>query len=64
MEDFNKITIQELPKEDMLTIISALDYAAKHTKDFEYGDLKEQILVQLCSLAGCSEKEFLEFLGA
>ncbi len=62
MENFNKISIQEMSKKDMFTIINALDLAAHNTRKYEYLDLKEQILNQLCDLAGCNEEEFLAFL--
>lgn len=62
MENFNKISIQEMSKKDMYTIINALDLAANSTKDYEYTELKEQIMKQLCMLAGCNEDEFLAFL--
>lgn len=62
MENFNKISIQEMSKKDMYTIINALDLAAHNTKDYEYTELKEQIVSQLCKIAGCNEEEFLVFL--
>lgn len=62
MEEFNKISIQEMSKKDMFTILNALDFAAHHTRDLEYRNLKEQIMGQLCKLAGCNEEEFLIFL--
>jgi hypothetical protein len=62
MENFNKISIQEMSKKDMYTIINALDLAAHNTKDCEYTELKNQIMKQLCNLAGCNEDEFLVFL--
>lgn len=62
MENFNKISIQEIPKKDLYTIISALDLAAKNTNDSGYTELKEQIVMQLCTLADCDEEEFLLFL--
>ncbi len=62
MEDFNKISIQEMSKKDMFTIIKALELAAESTNDYEYIDLKEDILSQLCDLAGCSQEEFLALL--
>lgn len=62
MENFNKISIQEMSKKDMYTIINALDIAANNTNDCEYTELKEQFLKQLCGLAGCNEEEFLVFL--
>lgn len=62
MEEFNKISIQEMAKEDMFTIINALDVASHHTQNFAYKELKDQIVGQLCELAGCNEEEFLLFL--
>ena len=44
MEDFNKISIQEMSKKDMFTIIKALELAAESTNDYEYIDLKDCLL--------------------
>ncbi len=62
MEEFNKISIQEMSKQDMFIILNALDIAAQHTKKEEYRDLKDHIMEQLCKLANCNEEEFLVFL--
>lgn len=62
MEDFNKISIQEMSKNNMYTIIKALEYAGKHSQEEEYIELRKQIVEQLCTLAGCEERAFLHFL--
>ncbi|RBP46834.1 hypothetical protein [Garciella nitratireducens] len=62
MEEFNKISIQEISKKDMFTIINALDIANHYTQNIEYKELKNQIVEQLCELADCNEEEFLLFL--
>lgn len=62
MEKFNKISIQEISKKDMFTIINALDIAGHHTRSNDYKELKDQIIEQLCELADCDEEEFLLFL--
>lgn len=62
MRDFDKITIQEMAKDDMFLIIEALEYAGKNTQINEFIQLRNNILQELSSLAEVSEEEFLEYL--
>lgn len=62
MREFEKITIQEMSKDDMLLIIEALEYTGKQTKIDDFIDLRNNILEELSSLAEISEDEFLNYL--
>ncbi|MBC8589298.1 hypothetical protein [Paratissierella segnis] len=62
MHAFDKISIQEMSKNDMLLIIEALDYTGKNTKINEFIQLKNNILQELSTLAEIGEEEFLEYL--
>lgn len=60
--DFDKISIQEIGKKDMLLIIKALEYTGINTKDNDFLSLKNSILEDLSSLAELDEETFLEYL--
>lgn len=62
MREFEKITIQEMSKDDMLLIIEALEYTGRQTKIDDFIDLRKNILEELSSLAEISEDEFLNYL--
>ncbi len=62
MRNFDKISIQEMSKDDMLLIIEALEYTGKNTKINEFIQLRNNILQELSSLAEISEEEFLDYL--
>lgn len=62
MQDFDKITIQEMSKEDMLLIIQALEYTGTHTKIKEFLDLRDSFIEELSSLSEIPKEEFLDFL--
>ncbi|QZY56340.1 hypothetical protein [Crassaminicella profunda] len=62
MEDFDKISIQEISKKDMLMILQALEYTGENTKIDAFISLKDSILQQLCLLAETAEEEFLGYL--
>ncbi|WFA09873.1 hypothetical protein [Tissierella sp. Yu-01] len=62
MREFDKISIQEMSKDDMFLIIEALEYTGKNTKIKEFIQLRNNILQELSSLAEISEEEFLEYL--
>ncbi|HEY4543076.1 MAG TPA: hypothetical protein VIG40_00390 [Tissierellaceae bacterium] len=62
MQKFDTITIQEMPKEDMLLIIHALDYTAKNTEIEDFLELKNNIIQELAALAEVPESEFIKFL--
>ncbi len=62
MQDFDKITIQEMTKEDMLLIIRALEYTGTHTQVKDFLELRDSFIEELSSLADIPKKEFLDFL--
>ncbi|NLY77846.1 MAG: hypothetical protein GX080_07165 [Tissierellia bacterium] len=63
MKDFDKISIQEMTKNDMLMILKALEYTGTNTKIDDFINLKNSILKELSSLAETTEEEFLEYLS-
>ena len=63
MREFDKISIQEMSKEDMLMIIEALEYTGVKTNVEAFINLKNSILKELSSLAESSEEEFLAYLN-
>lgn len=62
MQDFDKITIQEMSKEDMLLIIRALEYTGTHTKVQDFLDLRDSFIEELSSLSEIPKKDFIDFL--
>ncbi|MBC8591260.1 hypothetical protein [Wansuia hejianensis] len=62
MQDFDKISIQEMSKDDMLLIIQALEYTGTNTKIDDFIALRDSFIMQLSDLAEVSENEFLELL--
>lgn len=60
--DFDKITIQEMSKDDMLLIIEALEYTGKATNIDDFLALRENILLELSSLAELTQDKFLDYL--
>lgn len=63
MFDFEKITIDRLSKEEMLMILQALDYTYENKKIEQFLNLKESLVLELCSLTGASSQdELLEIL--
>jgi len=63
MKDFDKISIQEISKKDMLMIIEALEYTGSKTNISAFTDLKDNIVRELSNLAESSEEEFLTYLN-
>ncbi|HHV38732.1 MAG TPA: hypothetical protein GXX70_04450 [Tepidimicrobium sp.] len=62
MRKFDKVSIQEISKKDLLLIIEALEYTGTQTSVGAFIDLKNNILKELSSLAESSQEEFLEYL--
>ncbi|NLK43411.1 MAG: hypothetical protein GX300_03330 [Tissierellia bacterium] len=62
MREFDKISIQEISKNDMLLIIEALEYTGNSTKLDEFINLRDSIVEELSSLAEVSEEDFIEYL--
>lgn len=63
MQEFEKISIAEISKKDMLVILEALEYTGKNTKIDTFIKLKENIIRELSMLADTSEDEFLSYLN-
>ena len=62
MQNFDKISIQEMSKEDMLLIIQALDYTGQNTKIDDFILLKNNFIKELSSLSEIPENEFIDYL--
>lgn len=62
MQEFDRISIAEIPKKDMLLIIKALEYTGENKNSDKFLDLKDSIIKELSELADSSEKEFMEYL--
>ena len=62
MEQFERITIEEISKHDVLMIIKALEYTGENTNIDSFLELKDSILRQLCVLTKSSEEEILNHL--
>lgn len=62
MEVFDRISIEDVSKKDMLMILKALEYTGEHSKIKSFISLKESLLKQLCTLAEATEDEFLNYL--
>lgn len=62
MQEFDKISIQEMSKDDMLLIIKALEYTGNETEIHDFIDLKNSIVEELSNLAEISENDFMEYL--
>jgi hypothetical protein len=62
MNNFDKITIQEMSKSDMLLIIQALEYTGQNTKIDDYLTLKDSFIKELSILSEIPEKDFIDYL--
>ncbi|HHY91575.1 MAG TPA: hypothetical protein GX503_07905 [Clostridiales bacterium] len=62
MEEFDRISIEEISKKDMLMIIKALEYTGQNTCMESFIELKNSILKQLCALTQTTEEEILSHL--
>ncbi len=62
MHEFDKISIQEMSKKDMLMILEALDYTGKSTNVEDFLLLKDNIVEELSLLAETSKDEFINYL--
>ncbi|MBC7087693.1 MAG: hypothetical protein H5T96_04275 [Tissierellales bacterium] len=59
---FEKISIQEISKDDMLLILEALKYTGESTHIEDFLSLRNNILNQLATLSESSPQEFLDYL--
>ena len=62
MTEFDKISIEEMSKSDMLLIINALEYTGNNTNIDDYLSLRDSIVSELSALAEIDEEEFIGFL--
>jgi hypothetical protein len=62
MQEFQKISISEISKKDMLMILEALEYTGKNTNIDQFLSLKSAIIKDLSDLADATEEEFFEYL--
>lgn len=62
MQDFDKISIQEMSKDDMLLIIQALEYTGKNTNIDDFISLKNSFIRELAYLAEVAEEDFIAYL--
>ena len=62
MQEFDKISIQGMSKNDMLMILEALEYTGKNTKIDAFLNLKDNIIKELSELSEAKEDEFLLYL--
>lgn len=62
MQNFDKISIQEMSKDDMLLIIQALEYTGKNTKINDFLNLRDSFIEELSLLSEIPEKDFVEYL--
>ena len=62
MQNFDKITIQEMSKDDMLLIIQALEYTGKNTKIKDFLILRDSFIEELSLLSEIPEKDFVDYL--
>lgn len=59
---FDKVSIQELSKEDLLLIIKALEYTGQNTKINDFISLKDSFIKELSSLSEIPEEDFIDYL--
>ncbi|WP_077367209.1 hypothetical protein [Anaerosalibacter sp. Marseille-P3206] len=62
MHEFEKISISEMSKQDMLMILEALEYTGKNTNIQAFLALRNSIIKELSILAESNEEEFFEYL--
>lgn len=62
MHEFEKISIQEISKKDMLMILEALDYTGKNTDIEDFLILKDNIVEELSVLAETTKDNFINYL--
>lgn len=60
--DFDRISIQEISKDDILLIIEALEYTGKASNIDDFLQLRENILLELSSIAEITPTQFLKYL--
>lgn len=62
MENFDKVSLEEISRKDLLLILKALEFTYKQTGDNEYINLRKSIVGELSILAESDEKELIKRL--
>jgi len=62
MEDFNRITIENISKKDLLMILQALEYTGEHTNIQAFIDLKDDLIQQLTDLSEATEDDLMSMM--
>lgn len=62
MHNFDKISIQEMSKKDMLLIIKALEYTGVKTEVEDFLELRDSFIDELSSLSEVPKESFMEYL--
>ncbi len=62
MDEFSKISFEEISKRDTLMIIKALEYTGENANIPSFIELKDAIVKQLSALSNSTEEEFIEYL--
>ncbi len=62
MQKFDRISITEISKKDMLMIIEALEYTGKKTNNIGFLSLRDDIIKELSELSESNKDEFMNYL--
>lgn len=62
MQEFDKISVSEISKEDMLMIIEALEFTGKGKNQIKYLTLRDSIIKELSYLSESNEDDFIKYL--
>lgn len=62
MENFDKVSLEEISRKDLLLILKALEFTYKQTRDNEYINLRKSIVGELSILAESDERELIKRL--
>ncbi|SHH24533.1 hypothetical protein [Tepidibacter thalassicus] len=62
MDQFDKISIDQISKRDLLLILKSLEYTFENTKIEEFINLRNNMIKELCFLADTNEEDFLKYL--
>ena len=62
MQEFDKISIPELSKENMFMILHALEYTGKQTELDSFIQLRKDILKELSELTDSTEEDIMKHL--
>ncbi|MCT4585192.1 MAG: hypothetical protein N4A54_09735 [Peptostreptococcaceae bacterium] len=62
MENFNKVSLEEISRKDLLLILKSLEFTYEQTGDAEYINLRKSIVSELSILADSDERELIKRL--